>query len=75
MRLMPESERKCPLTFPFWMQMVSPKQLQELRKRGVKQLEDTLISKKEEFECSICFISIEPGEGVTLSGCSHLFCE
>ena len=27
------------------------------------------------FDCAICFVGYEPGEGVTLRGCLHQFCK
>ena len=64
------------MTLQIGIQMVTPEQLQELQKRGLRQLEEeeALITNKEELDCPICFITIEPGEGVTLRGCSHQFC-
>ena len=41
-----------------------------------KKLDDLdLIPNKEAFECVICFMDIEPGDGVILRECLHTFCK
>ncbi|XP_051887179.1 ranBP-type and C3HC4-type zinc finger-containing protein 1-like [Pristis pectinata] len=37
--------------------------------------EQNLISASEEFECPICYVTLEHGEGVTLRECLHSFCK
>ena len=37
--------------------------------------EEALITNEEEFDCPICFDTVEPGEGVTLRNCLHRFCK
>ena len=37
--------------------------------------EARLITNTEEFECMICYVGVEPGEGVILKGCLHQFCK
>ena len=37
--------------------------------------EEALITNEDEFECPICFVPIDPGEGVRLRGCLHQFCK
>ena len=40
-----------------------------------KNLEDlNLIPNAEDFECPVCFLDYEPGEGVMLHECLHIFC-
>ena len=36
--------------------------------------QQTLIPNPEEFDCGICFVPVEPGEGVVLRECLHRFC-
>eukprot|EP00118_Oscarella_pearsei_P003778 m.15729 g.15729 ORF g.15729 m.15729 type:complete len:739 (+) comp26514_c0_seq6:85-2301(+) len=49
------------------------------RKKNLKDLmhaaDQDLIPSEEEFECPICFLDIEPGKGVRLRECLHLFCK
>jgi RanBP-type and C3HC4-type zinc finger-containing protein 1 len=41
-----------------------------------KQLENIdIIPNAETFECAICFLDIEPGDGVVLRECLHTFCK
>ena len=37
--------------------------------------EDALVTNEKEFDCPICLIPIDPGEGVRLRGCLHQFCK
>ena len=40
-----------------------------------KLLDDLdIIPNVERFECVICFLEIEPGDGVVLRECLHTFC-
>jgi hypothetical protein len=40
-----------------------------------KQLENLdVIPNAETFECVVCFLEIEPGDGVVLRECLHTFC-
>jgi len=34
----------------------------------------SIIRNNEPFECAICFSKIEPGQGVVLRDCLHMFC-
>ena len=36
--------------------------------------QQSLIPNQEEFDCGICFVPVEPGEGVVLRECLHRFC-
>ena len=36
--------------------------------------QQSLIPSQEEFDCGICFVPVEPGEGVVLRECLHRFC-
>ena len=41
-----------------------------------KQLENLdIIPNAETFECAVCFLDIEPGDGVVLRECLHSFCK
>ena len=41
-----------------------------------KMLDDLdIIPNIERFECVICFLEIEPGDGVVLRECLHNFCK
>ena len=41
-----------------------------------KQLENLdIIPNAETFECAVCFLDIEPGDGVVLRECLHTFCK
>ena len=37
--------------------------------------EEALVTNDEAFDCPICLTDVEPGEGVRLRGCLHLFCK
>ena len=34
-----------------------------------------IIPNAEQFECIICYLDIEPGDGVVLRECLHTFCK
>ena len=34
-----------------------------------------LVENVEKFDCPICLVDIEPGEGVQLRNCTHQFCK
>lgn len=34
-----------------------------------------VVTNKEEFDCLICYVPTEPGEGVILRECLHQFCK
>ena len=36
--------------------------------------QQSLIPNQDEFDCGICFVTVEPGEGVVLRECLHRFC-
>ncbi|XP_068693963.1 ranBP-type and C3HC4-type zinc finger-containing protein 1-like [Montipora foliosa] len=36
--------------------------------------QQSIIPNQEEFDCGICFVPVEPGEGVVLRECLHRFC-
>ena len=36
--------------------------------------QQSLIPNQEEFDCGICFVPVEPGDGVILRECLHRFC-
>lgn len=42
--------------------------------RLVELDEQDLVPSMEAFECSVCFLGIEPGQGVLLRDCLHMFC-
>jgi len=55
-------------------QMLEAKQEDSLE--AYKQLENLdLIPNTDNFECVICYVDIEPGEGVMLRECLHSFCK
>lgn len=37
--------------------------------------QQNIVSNTEEFECVICFSTVEPGDGVLLRECLHSFCK
>lgn len=44
--------------------------------KNYKKLDDLdLIPNAETFECIICYLDIEPGDGVVLRECLHTFCK
>lgn len=42
--------------------------------RLVELDEQDLVPSMEAFECSVCFLGVEPGQGVLLRDCLHMFC-
>lgn len=36
--------------------------------------QQSLIPNPEEFDCGICYVPVDPGEGVVLRECLHRFC-
>lgn len=42
--------------------------------RLVELEEQDLVPSMEAFECSVCFLDVEPGRGVLLRDCLHMFC-
>lgn len=42
--------------------------------RLVELEEQDLVPSMEAFECSVCFLDVEPGKGVLLRDCLHMFC-
>uniref|UniRef100_A0A8C6X195 RANBP2-type and C3HC4-type zinc finger containing 1 n=1 Tax=Naja naja TaxID=35670 RepID=A0A8C6X195_NAJNA len=52
---------------------------EEEKERNYKQLlhwdNQNLVLSKEAIQCPICFMNLEPGEGVTLRECLHSFCK
>ena len=60
--------------------VVEGKEKKEVKKENnldaYKQLENLdIIPNAETFECTICFIETEPGDGVVLRECLHTFCK
>jgi len=52
------------------------KEIKEKNLDAYKQLENLdIIPNAETFECAICFLEIEPGDGVVLRECLHTFCK
>ena len=53
--------------------------VKEDKKNGLemyKQLENLdIIPNAENFECTICYLDVEPGDGVVLRECLHTFCK
>jgi hypothetical protein len=46
------------------------------RLSNYKRLDDLdVIPNAEGFECLVCFLDIEPGDGVVLRECLHTFCK
>ena len=44
--------------------------------KNYKKLDDLdLIPNAETFECIVCYLDIEPGDGVVLRECLHTFCK
>ena len=33
-----------------------------------------VVTNQEEFECQICYLEVEKGEGIVLRNCLHQFC-
>ncbi|CAI5778768.1 sharpin isoform X2 [Podarcis lilfordi] len=54
------------------------KALEQERLQNFQQLqqldEAALVPNREEIECRICYLNVEPGEGVLLRECLHSFC-
>ncbi|XP_042318190.1 sharpin isoform X2 [Sceloporus undulatus] len=54
------------------------KVLEQERLQNFQQLrqldEEALVPNQEEIECRICYLEVEPGEGVLLRECLHSFC-
>ncbi len=50
----------------------------EAQENYLKYLESddvAVVHNEEEFECTICYVPIPPGEGITLRNCVHQFCK
>ena len=44
--------------------------------KNYKKLDDLdIIPNVEPFECIVCYLDIEPGDGVVLRECLHTFCK
>lgn len=53
-----------------------PKEEKKTSLESYKQLENLdIIPNAETFECTICYLDIEPGDGVVLRECLHTFCK
>ena len=53
-----------------------PKEEKKTSLESYKQLENLdIIPNAETFECTICYLDIEPGDGVMLRECLHTFCK
>merc|ERR1719250_66295 len=53
-----------------------PKEEKKNNLDAYKQLENLdLIPNAENFECTVCFLDTEPGDGVVLRECLHTFCK
>ena len=53
-----------------------PKEEQKASLDMYKQLENLdIIPNAENFECTICYLDVEPGDGVVLRECLHTFCK
>jgi len=53
-----------------------PKEEKKNNLDAYKQLEDMdIIPNAETFECTVCFMDTEPGDGVVLRECLHTFCK
>jgi len=62
------------------VQVMEGKEKKEVKKENnldaYKQLENLdIIPNAETFECTICFLETEPGDGVVLRECLHTFCK
>lgn len=57
-------------SFPPPRTAVSPQDYSRL----VELEEQDLVPSMEAFECSVCFLDVEPGRGVLLRDCLHMFC-
>jgi RanBP-type and C3HC4-type zinc finger-containing protein 1 len=62
------------------LQITAEQRLQELEKQHqhylqLVDLDNTdLVPNMEPFECSVCIVQYEAGEGVVLRECLHVFC-
>jgi len=53
-----------------------PKEEKKNNLEAYKQLENLdIIPNAENFECTVCFLDTEPGDGVVLRECLHTFCK
>ena len=60
------------------LEQVEEKPKEELKTHldAYKQLENLdIIPNAETFECTICYLDVEPGDGVMLRECLHTFCK
>lgn len=52
--------------------------LEQERRQNFQQLcqleDEALVPNQEEMECRICYLKVEPGNGVMLRECLHSFC-
>lgn len=62
-----------PSFLPFLLQALEQERRQNFQQ--LCQLEDeALVPNQEEMECRICYLKVEPGNGVMLRECLHSFC-
>lgn len=62
-----------PSFLPFLLQALEQERLQNFQQ--LCQLEDeALVPNQQEMECRICYLKVEPGNGVLLRECLHSFC-
>ena len=47
----------------------------EFRAVVVMACDEDIIPNAETFECTICYLETEPGDGVVLRECLHTFCK
>ena len=63
------------------LQLLEQEKRQKVQQREVNYQElmeaeeEDLITNTEEFDCPVCFTSIEEGAGVRLRNCLHQFCK
>ena len=41
----------------------------------LQAMDQKLLPNQEEFECSVCYLEVDKGEGVMLRECLHNFCK
>lgn len=62
-----------PSFLPFLLQALEQERLQNFQQ--LCQLEEeALVPNQQEMECQICYLKVEPGNGVLLRECLHSFC-